>query len=376
MPLAHDWDPRAGGDPIAAYDDLRGRCPVPHSEELGFSVLRHADVSRVLADPDTFSNVVSRRLTVPNGMDPPEHTAYRALNDPYFTPERMAAFEPACRRLAADLVAGLPRRAAVEVMGLARTYALRVQAAFLGWPAELEEPLARWTAANTAAIRERDRERLTHLGLEFDGHIRSLLAHRRALGDAAPRDVTTELLGETVHGRPVTDAELVSLLRNWTVGELGTIAAAVGIVVDLLARRPEVQDLLRAESGLVEAGVEEMLRIRGPLATNRRRTTRATRIGGRDVPAGAMVTVVWPSADRDEAVFDDPDAFRLDRDPAQSLLWGAGIHVCPGAPLARLELRVLVEELLAATTRIEAHGPSEPVGHPGSGFARVPVVLG
>lgn len=381
MPAPHDWDPRAPEvleDQVAAYDELRGRCPVAHSEYLGWSVLGHADVSTVLADPDTFSNVVSRRLTVPNGMDPPEHTAYRALNDPYFTPERMAAFEPTCRRIARDLVAGLPRSPErAPIMALARTYALRVQSAFLGWPAELEAPLAAWTAANTEATLHRDRERLGHLAIEFDGHIRTLLHERRALGAAAPADITTELIGQDVLGRPVTDAELVSLLRNWTVGELGTIAASVGIIVDLVSRRPEVQDLLRSDPDRIEEANEELLRIHGPLPTNRRRTTRDVELGGRTIPAGDIVTVVWPSANRDEAVFEDPDEFRLDRDPALNLLWGAGIHGCPGAPLARLELRVVLEELLAATTRIEPVDDAPPAraAYPGSGFTRLPVLL-
>ena len=380
MSAPHDWDardPEVLRDQIAVWDDLRGRCPVAHSADLGWSVLGHGDVVRVLADPDTFSNVVSRRLTVPNGMDPPEHTAYRALNDPYFTPDRMTAFEPECRRIARDLVAALPRAPrSAEIMGLARTYALRVQAGFLGWPAELEEPLARWTADNIAAIAHRDRERIGHLALEFDGQIRALLEERRALGDAGPQDITTELVHETVAGRPVTDAELVSLLRNWTVGELGTIAAAVGIVVDLISRRPQVQDLLRSDPDLIEAANEELLRIHGPLPTNRRRATREVDLGGRTIPAGAPVTVVWPSANRDEGVFGDPDEFRLDRDPDLNLLWGAGIHVCPGAPLARLELRVLVEELLAGTSRIEpVDSPPERAIYPGSGFSRLPVSL-
>lgn len=364
-------------DQLAAYDTLRGRCPVAHSDYLGWSVLRHGDVLQVLHDHETFSNVVSARLTVPNGMDPPEHTEHRRVNDRYFTPELMNAFEPGCRAIAAHLVDGLPRGAVTDAMELAQVYALRVQSAFLGWPAELEEPLRDWTRRNHESTLARDRAAMVDVALEFDGYIRDLLSARRAAGADAPQDLTTRLLNEQVWGRPLTDEELVSLLRNWTVGELSTISASVGILVHHLAVRSEVQDLLRADVRLVGAANDELLRLHGPLIANRRVTTRAVDLGGRTITAGERVTVIWPSANRDEAVFGDPDEFRLDRDPEQNLLYGAGIHVCPGAPLARLELRVLVEELLARTERLAAApgtGPA-PARYPAGGFTSVPVVL-
>ncbi|MDQ2623673.1 MAG: hypothetical protein M3Y20_00790, partial [Actinomycetota bacterium] len=122
-----DWDPRAPhvlADQIAAYDELRGTCPVAHSDYLGWSVLRHDDVLEVLHDHATFSNVVSERLTVPNGMDPPEHTEFRRINDKYFTPERMAAFHERCRHVAVGVLDQLPDDGDVELMGaVARTYA-------------------------------------------------------------------------------------------------------------------------------------------------------------------------------------------------------------------------------------------------------------
>ena len=103
---APDWDPTAPEvlrDQRAAYDAMRRRCPVAYSEFLGWSLFRHEDVLRVLLDHETFSNAVSRHLSVPNGMDPPEHTAYRRLIEPFFSAEPVAAFEPVCREIAANL---------------------------------------------------------------------------------------------------------------------------------------------------------------------------------------------------------------------------------------------------------------------------------
>ncbi len=376
-----DWDPRSSAvleNQIAAYDQLRGRCPVAHSEFLGWSVLQHADVVQALEDPQTFSNAVPHRLTVPNGMDPPEHTEFRRVNDRYFTPDLMDAFAPSCRRIAADLVDDLPRDVPTDLMpALAEVFALRVQSAFLGWPTELEEPLRRWTAKNRAATLAQDRQAMAAIAVEFDGFIRDLLAARRQAGDAAPDDLTTRLLGERVWDRAMADDELVSLLRNWTVGELSTISAGIGILAHYLAVHPTTQQLLRDDAALIGAANEEILRIHAPLIANRRVTTQQVEVGGQLIGAGERVTVLWASADRDEAVFGDPDEFRLDRDPADNLLYGRGIHVCPGAPLARLELRVLVEELLARTTELAPATDVAPVRahYPGSGFATLPLVL-
>ncbi len=373
-----DWDPRSEPvqrDQVAAYDDMRHRCPVAHSQYGNWSVFRHADVVRVLDDPVTFSNVVSTHLSVPNGMDPPEHTAFREINDRYFTPAEMAAFEPACREIARDLVAALPR-GEVEVMAdLALDFANHVQCRFMGWPESLREPLREWALKNQEATLALDRAAMAAVALEFDGYIREQLELRRSAGPAAPGDATTRLLAETVNGRPLTDDEIVSLVRNWTVGELGTIAASVGIVVHYLAAHPEVQRLLREDPSCLETATDEILRIHAPLIANRRRTTAPVTVAGRDIPAGERIMIIWASANRDEEVFGDPDEFRLDRDPADNLLYGRGVHACPGAPLARLELRVLLEELFAGTTELRPVPGKEPVraAYPGSGYSWLPL---
>ncbi len=375
---AHDWDPRSPevlADQVRAYDRMRARCPVARDDFLGWTVFSHADVRRVVTDHETFSNVVSARVSVPNGMDPPEHTPHRRVNERYFTPERMAALEPTCRRIAAELVAALPD-GPVEVMAaLAQPYALRMQTAFMGWPESLHEPLRAWTARNHAATLARDPEALAAVAVEFDGYIRAQLDERRQAGADAPDDVTTALLRERVDGRPLTDEEIVSVVRNWTVGELGTIAASVGILVHALAADAGLQDRLRREPALLPAAADEVLRVHPPLIANRRVTTRPVTLGARDIGAGERVTVLWASANRDEAVFGDPDEVRLDRDPADNLLYGAGIHVCPGAPLARLEMRVLLEELLAGVAAVRPGTGDAPAfaAYPAGGFTSVPV---
>ncbi|HRO60601.1 MAG TPA: cytochrome P450 [Burkholderiaceae bacterium] len=375
------WDPRSPevlADQIAAYDEMRARCPIAHSDFLGWSVFRHAEVLRILHDHQSFSNAVSVHLNVPNGMDPPEHTRYREIVDRYFTPEIVDAFEPECREIARELVAGLPTGELVRMMSeFAEVFALRVQCAFMGWPASLHEPLREWTKKNREATLARDRVAMDAIALQFDGYISALLDERRAAGEQAADDLTTSLLHERIEGRPLSDEEIVSIVRNWTVGELGTIAASVGIVAHFLAANPRIQERLRADRSLLPAAIDEILRIHAPLISNRRITAREVQVGGCHLPAGERLTVLWASANRDEEVFGDPDEFRLDRNPDDNLLYGAGAHVCPGAPLARLELRVLFEELLDGTTRLDPVPGQDAVRavYPGSGFAQLPLLV-
>lgn len=363
-------------DQIATYDALRREAPLAMGPDGAWAVLRHADVVRVLDDHETFSNLVSHRMSVPNGMDPPQHTAFREIVDRYYTPERMSEFEPVIRSIARELVDALPRRRDIDLMAeLAEPFANHVQCAFMGWPDRLREPLRDWVRGNQAAIRAQDRRAMSQVATEFDGYITEQLEARRAAGAGAPDDNTTRLLHETVDGRPLTDDEIVSIVRNWTVGELGTIAASVGIIVHHLATRPESQPLARGGADLA-AMSDEILRMHAPLLVNRRRTTREVTLGGRTLPPDERIVVVWASANRDEDVMGDPDQLRLDRDPAQNLLYGRGVHACPGAPLARMELRVVMEALLAATTSVVL-GDEDPVpaAYPASGFSRLTVRL-
>lgn len=352
----NDWDPRSAKvqqDQAAAYDRMRGTCPVAHSEYMNWSLFKHEDVKRVLMDHETFSSKVSNHLSVPNGMDPPEHTVFRGVVDKYYTPQEMDRFEPVSRRITAALIDDLPRDKEIEIMGdFAQKFAFRNQSAFMGWPTELERPLMDWVRKNHEATLARDRQKMDELAYEFDGYIRALLVERRKARVDAVQDNTARLLFEEVDGRPLTEEEINSIIRNWTVGELSTIATSVGIITNYLADHPEVQDQLRADRSLITAATDEILRIQDSLVTNRRITTKPVEVGGRQLDAGSRLTIMWSSANRDEAVFKNPDEFRLDRNPEDNLVYGTGIHECPGAPMARLELRILLEELFDRTSRI------------------------
>jgi cytochrome P450 len=358
---ATDWNPR---DPsvldsqLRAYDEMRERCPVAHSDFLGWSVFRHQDVASILTDPETFSSE-TKRHAIPAGMDPPEHTAYREMVERYFVDERMAEFEPRCRAIADELLTQLRSRDRIDfVSEFADPFAVGAFCAFLGWPRDLEEHARYWIHNNQHASFTRDREAGKTLALELVNCVKDQLDVRRAARAGTRDDVTTSLMSETVAGERLSDDDVASALRNWIAGH-GTVSAGIGIVANYLAEHPNFQQDLRQNPNLLPTAIDEILRIDGPLVANQRTTTRDIAIGDREIAAGERLSLMWISANRDPRTFDSPEEVRLDRDPANNFVFGAGIHVCPGAPLARLELRVAIEELLNHTDQFSPDNSAE-----------------
>lgn len=373
-----DWNPRATAvleDQRQAYDDARERCPVAYDEFLGWSLFRHDDIVRVLADPDTYANASAHRA-VPNGMDPPEHTRYRHLLEAYFGPAQLTALEPRCRSIAANLAQALQARGEVElVTEFAQPLSFQTLCAFVGWPAETWQSLRDWTDRNQRAALHPDAATGAALAQEFAGYATGNLQTRQEAAHEPGDGAITGLMAAAPDGTALDDQDITSILRNWTASH-GTLTAGIGIIAWHLATRPELQDTLRQQPALVARAVEEILRADGMLVANRRITTRTVEIQGRTIPAGENVSLNWIAANRDARTFDDPDAVHLDRDQADNLLFGAGIHNCVGAPLARLELRVAVEELLEHTTMITLAGTTPGRdAYPSNGFRALPLHL-
>jgi cytochrome P450 len=306
-------------------------------------------------------------------MDPPQHTSFRALVEQFFTSDRMATFEPTCSALAERLVDRVARSPNVEIMtALALPLAAEAQCRFLGWPPQLAEPLIQWTQRNAVATFRQERSALEELAREFDVLVDEQLDARQGFTGGAS-DITRELCHQRVDGRSLSRAEIASILRNWTAGEIGSLAAAVGILVQFLAEDWELQQRLRGDVSLLGEAIDEILRLHAPLAANRRVATREVTLQGRTIPAGQQISLMWSAANRDGRVFDDPTNFRFGRDPQKNLLYGAGIHACPGAPLARLELRLVMEALLTRTSEIRRAWDKPPVHatYPMSGYAEL-----
>jgi cytochrome P450 len=363
---------RAGAPPDDRTLDVHGGAAEPAPTVV---VRGHAEVVRIAREPGLFSSAVSRYLQIPNGLDGAEHARFRALVDRYFTPEAMADFAPACRAVARGLVAALPRdRTFDAVRDLGAPFAVRAQSAWLGWPAELERPLLDWLDAKQEAVRSGDAAAGAAVAARFDAIVRSVVEPRRASNGS--RDVTDRLVHDASAGRPLRDEELVSILRNWTGGDLGSIALAVGVVVHALAVRSGLAERLRAESAdeRFDAELEECLRLDDPFVASRRVATQGARVEGCPVAAGQRLALDWAAANRDDRVF-APGRFDPVAHAGANLVYGVGAHVCPGRPLARLELRELVRALLDAAPALAPAGDPVRETPPLGAFRSVPVRL-
>ncbi|OLT04988.1 cytochrome [Kocuria sp. CNJ-770] len=364
---------------MAAYDELRSRCPVARDASGAWTLFTHADVTAAALDHENFSNAVSRYLQIPNGLDGPGHTAFRALIERYFTAERIAKLEPTLEQVATDLMGQIDIPGEIDAVEIGSHFAVRAQTAWLGWPEHLEDELLEWMKDHRAATRSRDRSRTAEVAQRFDAIIRSLISARREAGHDAPCDITTELLRDRLDGRELTDEEIVSILRNWTGGDLGSMALCAGVVLTYLADHPHLQNRLR--SGVTgrefNAILDEILRIDDPFVANRRITTEPVAVGGRQLAAGEQVILNWTAANRDPRIFGDPDTFDPAGNAPYNLVYGIGKHVCPGRPLATLELRALTRAILNATSMIrpDPGRTRERELPPGGGFATAPLRL-
>lgn len=353
---------------------------IPEGDHL--RVVGHAEALAVVQDPQTYSSKVSRFLQVPNGLDGEEHAAFRRALDHFFSDERMSALEGPVREVARNAVVGIAPGATVEVVReLGIQFAVDAMLAWLGWPVQLRDELIDWVVENAAATRSGDLERTTEVAQWFDDIIGRVVDPRAARFSEPALDVTDELIRQEVAGRQMGRAEIISILRNWTGGDLGSMALCAGVVLHQIAADPAVEADVRARRDdpvALAAAIDELLRIDDPFVTNRRVATRETAVGGCPVAHGQRVILDWTQANRDPRRFVDPDAYAPEENAPANLVYGAGPHVCPGRPLATLELRILLEEILDATSDLSLpdDNPGIRAEPPLGGWLRKPIVFG
>lgn len=376
-----DWDPLSDDmqcDQRKVYDLMRAHCPVAYSEVHQWSLFRHEDVMHALSHHVTFSSSVSRYPAVPNGMDPPEHAVYRNLVNAYFQEDHLKRFEPQCYQIVGEIIAGLEPDVQFDFVGsVALPFAAASQCRFMGWSPDAQNTLVAWSLRNHQAVREGDRVQIASLAKEFEQFVTTMIHYSERPDAQTQLSVTARLLKERVFGKRLTHRQIASIVRNWTVGEVGTLSASVGILVEYLARHRWLQDTVRHNMALLPEAIEEILRLNGPLVANRRTVTQKTTLHDRTLRAGDKVQLNWIAANRDPAVFEHADAFRFGRDHTHNLLYGYGIHACPGASLARKELAIIVGEVLRYTDEIVLADNEPPTlaTYPTSGFSRLPIIV-
>ncbi len=362
-----DPDLYSHGDPHAVWRWLREHDPVrwhPPSDLPGFWVLtKYEDVRRVYCDPATFSSAGGIILRPeshgddPGGgrtlalTDPPRHRKIRALVDDWFAPRSVRSLDAEMRDVARDVIMrALERERCDFVTEIAARIPLYVICKMMGVPRNDWEYLFSLTneafGADDATAR-----RLAHLYiLQYFEE----LATARAKSPAD--DLVSVLATAEIDDRKLTPDEMVLNCDNLLVGgtENTRIAASGGMLAFL--EHPDQWQALSQEPGLLHSAVEEVLRWTSTATHIMRTATRPVVLRDRQIEAGDRVTLWNPSANRDENVFDDPDRFTVRRKPNRHIALGTGEHVCLGGPLGRAELRILYEELLNHTERIELDG--------------------
>ena len=379
-------------DPYPLYARLRAEAPVARNDDLGlWMVSRHADVVTVSREHETFCSskgiltmeIGADYATPPTMMhtDPPDHTRYRALVQPGFRPTYMRALEDGIRSRARTLVDRIETGVPVDVAAdVAVPLALQVISDLLGVPEEEWPRFFRWSEAVIPGATDWPEDERVRLGGEMVTYLLAAAAERRA----SPRDdIISELGAAEVDGDRLTDAELGMFLVQLLVAGNETTRNMMSGGLVAFAQTPGAWEALdgRAAAGANRAlplAVEEMLRWTTPVVAFMRTTTREVDLGGRHLGAGEPVLMLYASANRDESVF-GPTAglFDATRDPNPHVAFGFGAHFCIGAVLARLEGRILLEELLARFGSVEPAGDVVRAASPViAGVKSAPVVFG
>jgi cytochrome P450 len=395
----YDPDWYLGDEVHTTFARLRREDPVHWQDIDGqagyWAVLRHADVVHVSRHPELFSSwegsvvledlepdrleLMRHMLLV---MDPPGHTAYRRPLAPHFGARVIGRMEGQVRDLCREILAGAAERGEVDlVRDVAAPLPARIIAGIMGLPPGDAPRIQRWAEAMVAGQDEEvSGDDPGAASIEMAVYGIELAAARRAAATAGPdepADVTDLLLSTRFEdGGPMSDVDFGSFFVQLVTAGNDTTKAMMSAGVHELMRHPDQVAALRDDPGLVPDAVEEMLRYCNPLHYFRRTATADTELGGRRVRAGDKVALVYTSANRDEAVFDDPQAFDVRRSPNPHVSFGIGTHFCLGAHLARLEARVFVEELLAAFAAIEPAGePARVRSNLANAYKRLPVRL-
>lgn len=357
------FDPQYVEDPAPIWAGLRAQCPVAHTERWGGSWLptRMDDVRAFAQRVDLFSSDDPLVVPPPQGVaapavkappissDPPEHTWARRLILPFFSPGAVDRHEPAtretCRRLIGSFIEHGHADAAADY---AQQIPVRVIAHLLGIDEARSDEFVEWVRG-TIELGLKDPELRVKYREKIHDFFWAVVAERRAHpGD----DMISQLLAAEVDGQPVPDVHVVGTCNLLLIAGIDTTWSSIGAALWHLATHAEDRRRLVAEPELLPVAIEEFLRAYAPV-TMGRVTTQDCEFLGREIKQGDKILMSFPAANRDPEHFPDPDAVIIDREVNRHVAFGVGIHRCAGSNLARMEMRVALEEWLARIPEFE-----------------------
>ncbi len=349
------FDPAISACPQPVYARLRAQCPVAHQAMTGGPIIsRYDDVMWALRHPEIFSSEMELQLAlgterpmIPQQIDPPIQTRFRKILDPRFSRKRMAEIEPDIRRHANELIDQFSERGECEfdrdfAIPLPCTAFLRLLGLPLG---DLELFLELKDGIIRPHTQTDDMEKAAEIrknsGQRIYAYFEKVIDDR----NAAPKDdLVTYLVQVELDGRKLTRNEILDICYLQLLGGLDTVTATLGCSVAYLAANPEQRERLVEDPSLIPAAIEELLRWETPVAGVPRVVKQDVTIAGVEIKAGQLVFLLLGAADTDENEFQQADRVDFDRQRNRHIAFGGGPHRCLGSHLARLELRVALEE--------------------------------
>jgi len=371
----------------ALYAQLRQRCPLARAEAWnGFwALLCYEDVRRAASDSRTYitsvQNVIPKVAFTgrrpPLHLDPPEHTPYRRALNPLLTEAAVAGLAPGIRIIVDELLEPLLARGEGDVCrDFSSHVTIRVFAQWMNLSSEDAAALSEIGRSYNVAVQLAQDELVRETSLRLYAIAKRLIEHRRQTPLDPSQDPISALLAARHDGQPLPEEMLIGTVRQVLVVGIIAPTILVGSIVVHLARDGALQAQLRADPTLWPAALEEFLRLYTPYRGFARTVTHAVTLHGRTIEPNQPIALVYASANRDEQVFPEPDKFVLDRaNIGEHLAFGRGPHHCVGAALARLELRIALEQLLARTAHFALGGPVLPTRMPEIGALSVPITL-
>jgi cytochrome P450 len=355
-PINAVFSQQGADDPHSVYPTLHAECPVARTPALfggfGVTVSRYEDVLWALKHPEVFSskdvvNIGNEFPLLPLSVDPPEHAKYRRLLDPQFSPKKMAEMEPEARALVNRVIDNFADRGECDfnddfATPLPSTFFL----ALMGLPQEDLPHFLTWRddtirpEVTSASQREADEKRAA-AGKAIENYFDTKIEEKRRNPD--DRLLSTVVHGE-VDGRPLTRAELLGATHLLLLGGLDTVTATLDCMIVYLANHPDRRQAIVADPSLIPNAIEELLRHQTPVMMVPRIIAQDHEMGGVEMKAGDSATLLLGAANCDAAEFANETDVVFDRSANRHLAFGGGPHRCLGSHLARLELRVALEE--------------------------------
>jgi hypothetical protein len=349
-------DPALASDIYARLDEIREKHPVAYSTAHGgyWIISRYDDVHDIARNFDSFSNypvgiphVERPGKYIPLEADPPDHTEWRHLLGPLFNPNRMNALEPKIRQMTTELIDRFIEQDTVEfISAFAHPLPSLLFLELMGWPASDEPQISKWTddvlTAHPGASEEENMMVRMTAAMEVIRYFVELIEARKV---EPADDFATFLLKSQFQGRPLENEEMINILFILMLGGLHTVRGTLGFSMLEMTRRPEIRQRLIDDPSLIPSAVEEFLRFEAVVSTGRT-VVKPFMLHDVEFQPGDRVLLSNPAACRDPREFPNPDEVVVDRDPNRHLAFSAGPHRCIGSHLARIELKVALEELL------------------------------